>query len=74
MARDNRRYLKKHGIRYSGTALGRPLINPERSRKESRRRKKEAGIRNEIEGVFGVGKRRFGLGPVSYTHLTLPTN
>lgn len=62
--RDNRRYLKKHGIRYSGTALGRPSKDRERNRKESRRRKKEAGIRNQIEGVFGVGKRRFGLGRI----------
>jgi len=62
--RDNRRYLKKQGIRYSGTALGRPSKDRERTRKESKRRKKEVGIRNEIEGVFGVGKRRFGLGRV----------
>ena len=59
--RDNRRYLKKHGIRYAGTALGRPPKDRERTRKESKRRKKEAGIRNRIEGAFGVGKRRFGL-------------
>jgi transposase, IS5 family len=62
--RDNRRYLKKQRIRYSGTALGRPSKDRERTRKESKRRKKEAGIRNEIEGIFGVGKRRFGLGQV----------
>ena len=62
--RDNRRYLKKHGIRYSGKALGRPSKNPDLSRKESKRRKQEAGIRNRIEGAFGIGKRRFGLGRV----------
>lgn len=62
--RDNRRYLKKHNIRYSGTALGRPSKDLERTRKESKRRKREAGIRNRIEGAFGVGKRRFGLGLV----------
>jgi len=62
--RDNRRFLKRHGIRYSGTALGRPAQDPVQSRTEAKRRKQEAGIRNRIEGVFGVGKRRFGLGRV----------
>jgi len=62
--RDNRRFLKHHGIRYSGTALGRPAQNTAQSHSEAKRRKQEAGIRNRIEGVFGVGKRRFGLGRV----------
>lgn len=59
--RDNRRYLKKQNIRYSGTPLGRPAKNTDTSKKAAKRRKAEAGIRNRIEGAFGVGKRRFGL-------------
>ena len=62
--RDNRRYLKKQNIRYSGTPLGRPAKNTDTSKKAAKRRKVEAGIRNRIEGAFGVGKRRFGLGLV----------
>ena len=61
--RENRRYLKNLGIRYSGKPLGRP---PKESTPNNRKKQqqKEARIRNEIEGVFGVGKRRFGLGLV----------
>jgi hypothetical protein len=58
---ENRRYLKKHHIRYSGTALGRPPKDTTQRRERIKRRKHEAGIRNRIEGAFGVGKRRFGL-------------
>lgn len=61
---DNRRYLKKHHIRYSGKALGRPPKDTTQRRERIKRRKHEAGIRNRIEGAFGVGKRRFGLGRV----------
>ena len=60
--RENRRYLKNLGIRYSGKPLGRPPKEaPPNNIKQQLR---EARIRNEIEGVFGVGKRRFGLGLV----------
>ena len=55
---------KKQNIRYSGTPLGRPAKNTDTSKKAAKRRKVEAGIRNRIEGAFGVGKRRFGLGLV----------
>lgn len=58
--RENLNYCKKHGIRLSGPRLGRPsqTIDP-RMRKQEYQDAKE---RNEIEGEFGVGKRRYGLG------------
>lgn len=62
--RDNRKYLNRQDIRYSGRPLGRPAKNTATSKIAARRRKVEAGIRNRIEGAFGVGKRRFGLGLV----------
>jgi IS5 family transposase len=59
---ENRRYLKSHRIRFSGKALGRPPILSESERRlERRRRKEEQGIRNQIEGKFGEGKRRYSL-------------
>jgi len=63
-SRKNRNYLKKHKIRYSGAPLGRPAKKSAKSKKAAKQRKEEAGIRNRIEGAFGVGKRRFGLGLV----------
>jgi hypothetical protein len=59
--RANRTYLREKGIRYSGVPLGRQIIE---NKKDKKRRQKEAGIRNRIEGAFGVGKRKFGLGLV----------
>ena len=62
--RDNRMYLKEHGIRYSGVPLGRPIRDLTSYKKLRKRRQKEARIRNAIEGAFGVGKRKYGLGLV----------
>jgi transposase, IS5 family len=60
--RDNRAYCRDRGIRISGSPLGRPVIRdlPE-IRKQSL---EDAKVRNQIEGKFGQGKRRFGLGRV----------
>jgi hypothetical protein len=55
--RGNRRYLKSHGIRYSGKPLGRPKKetpeNKEQIRKEKRQRREEYRQRIPIEGKFG---------------------
>ncbi len=56
--RANRHYLKSKGIRFSGKPLGRP---PKLSTEEKQRLRKEARIRNRIEGKFGEGKRKYGL-------------
>jgi len=57
-SRDNRSYCKKHGIRLSGPPLGRP---PRDGRPNKEFEKQDMKERNEIEGGFGVGKRRYGL-------------
>jgi len=64
-SRDNRNYLKDHGIRFSGKALGRPPLVTEENAAELKRRRKryrqEQGDRNGIEGKFGEGKRKYSL-------------
>jgi len=55
---ENRAFLKKHGIRFSGKALGRP---PQLSPAEKRKIAHEARRRSLIEGKFGEGKRRYDL-------------
>ena len=54
----NRAYCKKHGIRISGPNLGKPGKN---KAEEIRQKLREIGERNEVEGKFGTGKRKFGL-------------
>lgn len=57
---DNLRFCKKNGIRLSGPRLGRPNA---KERKEQKRLERIDGrIRNAVEGKFGEGKRRYGLG------------
>lgn len=63
-SKDNRNELKIRGIRFSGVPLGRPPSDVVLCKKLKQLRRKEAGIRNGIEGKFGVGKRKFGLGLV----------
>ncbi len=66
--RDNLRYCKKHGIRLSGPRLGRPPKETEENKaklKELKRVSRQDEIdRVAIEGKFGQGKRRYGLGRI----------
>ena len=57
--RENRSWCKERGIRMSGPPLGRPPKNV--SKEQKRQEREDERIRNEIEGKFGQGKRRFGL-------------
>ena len=58
--RDNLRYCKERGIRLSGPRLGRPpKVKDPQTRKQEYIDAKE---RNAVEGKFGEGKRRYGLG------------
>jgi IS5 family transposase len=58
--RENLNFCKANGIRMSGPALGRPT---KESKAEHRKlAKQDAGQRNAVEGKFGEGKRRYGLG------------
>lgn len=59
--RENRSFCKQHGIRLSGPALGRkPKNGP--SSEEKQVAKQDTSERNAIEGKFGEGKRKYGLG------------
>lgn len=55
--RDNRAFCKSENITLSGPSLGRP-------RKGVKKEKENVGLRNPIEGKFGEGKRRYGMGRI----------
>ena len=57
--RENLAYCKELGIRLSGPKLGRPKqgLNVQEKRIE----RQDNRERNEVEGKFGEGKRRYGL-------------
>ncbi|HZJ90249.1 MAG TPA: IS5 family transposase, partial [Oscillospiraceae bacterium] len=63
--RKNRAYCKERGIRMNGRPLGRPPKDPVLLSEQKRLECEEAGERNAIEGKFGEGKRRYGLGRVT---------
>jgi hypothetical protein len=58
--RENLRYCKKHGIRLSGPALGRPRSQDSKVLKALARQ--DSSERNMIEGRYGIAKRRYGMG------------
>ncbi len=60
--RANRKFCKTHGVRMTGPPLGR---KPQYvSAEDKRQALADEAIRNRVEGKFGEGKRRFGLGRV----------
>ena len=63
--RANLQYCAERDIRLSGPKLGRPFKNTENNAARIRALKKimreDESIRQEVESVFGVGKRRYGL-------------
>lgn len=64
--RDNLKFCKKYGIRLSGPPLGRPpKVTAENAmiiQQQKEIARKDEVDRIPIEGKFGQGKRRFGLG------------
>ena len=64
--RENRRYCHSKGIRLSGPPLGRPRTinetNAEQGKQDQQQCRDDATARMAVEGKFGQGKRRFGLG------------
>ena len=66
--RDNRRYLKAHGIRFAGKPLGRPKKVTDENRDELKRlkaqRREEYLQRIPIEGKFGQGKNGYQLNTI----------
>ena len=59
--RVNINYCTQRGIRISGPRLGRPKKDEAYNKKQEYI---DSGIRNAIEGKFGIGKIRYGLGRV----------
>ncbi len=63
--RDNRRYLKRHGIHFAGKPLGRPKKVTEANREQltqlQAQRREEYLQRIPIEGKFGQGKSGYRL-------------
>ncbi len=64
--RENRRYCASRGIRLSGPPLGRPrtrtAATAEQVKHDRQQAHDDATARMAVEGKFGQGKRRFGLG------------
>lgn len=60
--RANRAFCQEHGIRMSGPSLGRPPQHVSTTAKKQAAA--DEAIRNRVEGKFGQGKRRFGLGRI----------
>src|SRR5699024_2803431 len=58
-------YCKERGIRLSGPKLGRPSKDEQLNAAHKRVEQQDASERNAIEGKFGEGKRRYGLGLIS---------
>ena len=61
--RENRTWLSKLGIRYSGKPLGRPSKQSQTPYQKSRARK-ENGERNHVEGKFGQAKNGYNLNKI----------
>lgn len=59
--KENREFCEKHHIRFVGQKLGRPPKNEEKLKKQRKDEYKAMCKRIEIEGRFGVGKRKYGL-------------
>ena len=70
--RENRQYAKSREIRLSCKPLGRPRAMNEAERKAFwKQRRQDTGLRNQIEGKFREGKRKYG--PDKIMAMTAPT-
>jgi hypothetical protein len=61
LTRENRRFLKEHGIKIVGKPLGRPRKNTSITASQKQYRKKKGAERNHVEGKFGQAKRGYGM-------------
>ena len=57
----NRHYCTRNGIRLSGKPLGRPPKDAGITAARKAQLRADQGRRNEVEGVFGSGKRKYSL-------------
>lgn len=62
--KENRAFCKERGIRLSGPALGRPPKDKTIYNEQKKQIYQDQIDRIPIEGKFGQGKRRFGLGTI----------
>jgi transposase, IS5 family len=62
--RANRQWCKDRGIRLAGPPLGRPPTDPSEATARAQQIRADECARVPIEGVFGVLKRRYGLGRI----------
>lgn len=62
--RDNLAYCRENGIRLSGPRLGRPPADAGIKKTEKKQERQDARDRNAVEGKFGEGKRKYGLGRI----------
>lgn len=61
LTRENRRFLKEKGIRFTGEPLGRKPAKESKTAYQKRKERQEAAERNHVEGKFGQGKRGYNL-------------
>ncbi len=61
ITRENRKYCDELGIRLAGKKLGRPSKDTRKTKQAKKQANEDFSKRQEIEGVFGVGKRRYSL-------------
>ena len=57
----NRNFCTRNNIRLSGKRLGRPPKDPEINAVHNQQPSADQRRRNEVEGVFGSGKRKYSL-------------
>ena len=57
----NRNFCTRNNIRLSGKRLGRPPKDPEINAAHKQQLSSDQRKRNEVEGVFGSGKRKYSL-------------
>jgi len=62
--RENRRWLKEHGIAHTGDPLGRKQKKETQSAYQKQKKRRECAERNQIEGKFGQGKRGYNLNDI----------
>jgi len=66
--RDNRKWLKDHGIRFAGKALGRPKKVTAENKAEisqiKRQQREDERLRIPVEGKFGQGKNGYRLNQI----------
>jgi len=63
--RKNLAFCKKHGIRLTGPALGRPPKNAALSKQAKRQEYRDICERNAVEGAFGTAKTAYGLSRIA---------